>query len=210
MSVKLKNQTIKNQFSKAKRKRGKLNLEKAMNKKFFHDPNIEKLDPKRALDEIERKLEARMKWFNRRDSKKSVGSSIKSGEKMNPTKCDQDDLMIADDANNCSLLTNKNKISSHPMTKMAQKFKKYAPTYKFKRPLSETTDLINKNLKDSTPIKQDINTENNSTENKIDLTYVYTNSKEFTKTKEFSDIIVPMSNVNRNESESFVERFAEI
>jgi hypothetical protein len=182
-------------------------LEKAMNKKFFHDPNIEKLDPKKALDEIERKLEARMKWFNRRDSKKSAGSSIKSGEKM--TKCDQDDLMIANDANNFSLITNKNKISSHPMTKMAQKFKKYAP-YKFKRQLSETTDLINKNLKNSTPIKQDITPENNSTENKIDLTYAYASSKEFTKSKEFSDIIVPMSNVNRNESDSFVERFAEI
>ena len=46
-------------FPLVKRKRGKLNLEKAMNKNLFQDSTIEKmnlLDPKKVIHEIERKL----------------------------------------------------------------------------------------------------------------------------------------------------------
>ena len=171
---------------KAKRKRGKLNLEKAMNKKFFNESNIEKIsmfDAKKAINEIDRKLETRMRLFSRRDSKKSGGSSIKSSEKTNPIKLEQNDLVIVNC--NTSSIVKKN---TPQFSKIAQAFKKYVPN-KIKKQHSETADLIDKSSKISNnPIKQEVNC------------------------SDFTDIIVPITIVNRsiNESESFVERFAEV
>lgn len=157
-----------------------------MNKKFFNESNIEKIsifDAKRAINEIDRKLETRMRLFSRRDSKKSGGSSIKSSEKINPIKLEQSDLVIVN--GNTSLIVKKNE--PH-FTKMAQAFKKYVPN-RIKKQLSETADLIDKSSKISNnPIKQEVNC------------------------SDFTDIIVPITIANRsiNESESFVERFAEV
>jgi len=167
-----------------------------MNKQLFHELNVEKInifDRKKAINEIDRQLETRIRLFSkeiRRDSKKSAGSSIKSSEKIKSINLEKNDLMVIN-GNTSSLIVKKN---TPNLAKMVKSLKKYNPS-KIKKQLSETTDLIDKSLKDSnSPIKQD------------------TSSNDFTKSKEFADIIVPISVMNQNtdEPESFIERFEEV
>ena len=181
-----------------KRKRGKLNLEKAMNKNIFQEAKLEQIN---KFESFKVSSECKVRFTAPGDSKKSIKSNKSNNSKEGkptPNSLNNDKNEISPNSSTKSEKQMNRKFATPAMYKIAMSLKKYTE-HKFKKVHQEsTTSLLNKDDLDSLKNKDGLKVvteENNAIKTNDDGTNkeiydenICKNAKENLETKENSKL----------------------
>ena len=178
-----------------KRKRGKLNLEKAMNKNIFQEAKLEQIN---KFESFKISSECKVRFTAPGDSKKSNKSNNSKEGKSTPNSLDNDKNEISPNSSTKSEKQMNRKFATPAMYKIAMSLKKYTE-HKFKKVHQEsTTSLLNKDDLDSlknkdglkvvTEENNTIKTNDDETNKKIHDENICRNDKENLETKKNSKL----------------------